>query len=375
MKIAFIGIEGKYNLLHVKYWLDAAFSIGIDAKAYFCSIGEKGHSHNYELIKLNYSKDNIQLLINKLKNEGIVGVFSISDHLSILASILNSQLDFPFSNVKSIQILRSKKRLSEHILKYMPENFIPTFSFDTITKYKHILKMSPRWIFKLDLGSGSFDIGTFETYSQLLNNLSTIKYKTMGDVVIQPYLEELGIAADIIVKNSKLEIIYVYNFYDEKYPGIGIKSRLITKNDALYSERVYKKIIDTLTRFVNSLQLENYHSNFQLYIDKEERIYILDPNTRPSMHMWNYVRNIMGLNYYENSILAFLNEKYNFSWNNIHIYQTDNDNKLNTINVDNICISNFNNKITDKNDSNSVRLFYSKNIETLINIKNYENIK
>ncbi len=225
-------------------------------------------------------KDAVLKLAKELRVDGIVCY--ASDPSAPTAAYVCEQLGFPSNPYESVNILTNKDLFRDFLKK---NDFIvpKAKGFSAFEEAKNDFKnfTMPVMVKPVD-SSGSKGVSKIESVNELKNSVvSALEYSRAKRFIIEEYIEKYGyqIAGDGFSVNGKLAF---RAFANEHFEDDGINPFVPIGESWPYNmpNRVHNKIHDELQRLISLLNMNTGAYNFDIRIDYNENVIIMEIGPR-----------------------------------------------------------------------------------------------
>lgn len=244
-------------------------------------INNPGHKFSDEYYNVSTTdKEAILVLANKLNIEGIICY--ASDPSATTAAFVCEKMGLPTSPYKSIKIL-SNKDLFRNFLR---DNnfFVPQAKgYSSIHEAKNdfILFKTPVMVKPVD-SSGSKGVSKVNNLEELEISIEiALKFSRVKRFIIEEYVNKFGyqIAGDgFSVEGELIFRCFANEHFDSngKYPFVPIGESW----PYVMSEKIQIKIHNEVQRLISLLKMKNNAYNFDIRIDSQENVYLMEVGPR-----------------------------------------------------------------------------------------------
>ena len=250
-----------------------------------CDYLEDNPGHKYAHQYFNVSttdKEGVLALAKSLKIDGIVCY--ASDPAAPTAAYVAEQLKLPSHPYKSVEIL-SNKDLFRAFLKENNFNVPKAKGYNSIEEAQSEFRQfkMPVMIKPVD-SSGSKGVSKIDSIELLQKNAQyALSFSRANRFIIEEFIEKSGyqVSGDGFSINGELIFrCFANNHYEESSSSSNPFVPVGASWPYNMPERIHKKIHDEIQRVLNLLSMNSGAYNFEVFIDKNENIFIMEIGAR-----------------------------------------------------------------------------------------------
>ena len=231
------------------------------------------------------NKEKILEIAEKEKIDGIVAY--ASDPAAPTAAFVAEKLKLPGNPYKSVEILCNKDKFR----KFLSDNNFNTPKADAYTNYEELEKEIKKYKFPVMIkpvdSSGSKGVSRVDDINGLREKFNcAMSFSRSKRVIVEEYVEGFGyqIAGDGFSVNGKLVFrAFANDHFDSKSPNkYAPVSASFPYN---MPSEIHDKIHNEIQRVLDILQMKNSAYNFDIRIDKDYNVYLMEIGPRNGGNM------------------------------------------------------------------------------------------
>ncbi|BDH61223.1 carbamoyl-phosphate-synthetase [Lysinibacillus sp. PLM2] len=275
-----------------------------------------GHKYAHEYYSINiFDKDAVLTLAKELNIDGIIAY--LSDSLAPIVAYVGEKLGLPSNPYKSVEIISNKEKF---------RNFLANNQFNVpkakgYNSYEEVKREIDH--FKLPViikpvdSSGSRGVSKIESIELLKENVeNALSFSRAKRFIVEEFIENFGyqVAADGFSVDGEL-IFWCFGngHFSPKYinpvnPFVPVGSSWPSN----MPERIQIKIHGVIQRLITLLNMKTSAYNFDIQVDQQENIYIVDIGARNGGNkIPEIIKYATGVDLIEYSIKSSLGEDCN----------------------------------------------------------------
>lgn len=258
----------------------------------------------------------------EINNFKIDGVIAFNDDTSLLASVISQELNLNGPNPKSVCQIQHKDFFLKQFVskKYIPNTI--SINHDN-TNWRNIVEIDsfikPS---KGSLSEGALKITSNNKENIILPQKRLCKFersiykkyfdKPLNTFILQPYIDQKQFTFDAFIYKGEVTTLGITESIYDKQKGSFIRFDFPIS----FSQEILKNLNMIVKEILEKLNFNNSLFNLEFFISKDNKITIIELNTRPSIVFENFYQQYFKKSMTEMMIEISLNKKPELEKNN-----------------------------------------------------------